>query len=115
MNKGILHLEKRVGKVILCTSLWSKAKGLMLSQKKKKALVFVFADERMVSIHMIGVFYPIDVYFLDTQKQVIKAAYGLLPFIGWCSHKAQFVVEAPEGILKLKMGDQVEWNQKKSL
>ena len=56
----------------LCTTLLSKAKGLMFSRKKNhKNLVFVFDEEKKIPLHMFFVFYPIDIVYLDLNNKVV--------------------------------------------
>lgn len=75
----------------ICKSLWSKTRGLMFS--KKKNLMFVFDDEKRRSLHMLFVFFPIDVLFLDKNKKVVEKA-RLKPFSFYKSKKkAKYVVE----------------------
>jgi uncharacterized membrane protein (UPF0127 family) len=51
--------------------------GLMFSGKKN--LLFSFKREERVDLHMFFVFFPIDVLFLNSKKQVVEKA-RLLPF-----------------------------------
>jgi len=86
----------------------------MFSQKKhKKALMFVFSSERIVSLHMFFVFYAIDVIYLDKNKKVIELKEGLLPFhLHFPKKKALYVVEVPSGRIresKTKVGDGVSF------
>ena len=55
---------------ILCNSILSKAKGLMFS--KQKNLVFTFPSEKFVPLHMLFVFFPIDVIFADENKKITE-------------------------------------------
>ena len=64
-NNRILAKEAK-----LCKNSFSKALGLMFS-RKSRTLLFVFSKEKMVSLHMFFVFYPIDVLFLDKNKKVV--------------------------------------------
>ena len=61
-----------------CKTSWQRMKGLMFEDKKKfnYALVFAFPKESKIgsSLHMIFVFFPIDVLFLNTKKAVIASA-----------------------------------------
>jgi len=56
-------------------SSWSRFKGLMFEQKKKfdYALIFELDSETKVgaSIHMMFVFFPIDIVYLDASKKVV--------------------------------------------
>jgi uncharacterized membrane protein (UPF0127 family) len=79
----------------ICDSIWSKASGLMFS--KKKNLVFVFDQEKRVGLHMLFVFFPIDVLFLDKNKRIIEIKRNFRPFSFYTSkEKAKYVVELVE-------------------
>ncbi len=73
-------------------SSWGKARGLMFS--KKKNLIFVFEKEKRISLHMLFVFFPIDVLFLDKDKKIIEIKKDFKPFGFYKSKKkAKYVVE----------------------
>ncbi len=78
----------------ICKSAWSKACGLMFSRRKN--LMFVFDDEKQRSLHMLFVFFPIDVLFLDKNKKIIEKT-RLMPFSFYKSkEKAKYVIEIAE-------------------
>jgi len=61
-----------INKAKLCKNIFCKAFGFMFRFKKPdKAPVFIFNTERRADLHMLFVFFPIDVLFLDKNKQVI--------------------------------------------
>lgn len=79
---------------IVCNSPWSKARGLMFSSKK--SLVFAFDKDKHVPLHMMFVFFPIDVYYLNANKQVIEVKKNFKPFTFYTpKNKARFVLEVP--------------------
>lgn len=79
----------------LCRSMWSKAGGLMFS--KKRNLIFVFDEEKRISLHMFFVFFPIDVLFLDKNKRIVEIKRKFMPFTFYQSKKkAKYVVEIAE-------------------
>lgn len=83
----------------LCTSLWRKARGLMLSPQKD--LVFAASAEQKIPLHMLFVFYPIDVIYLDNKKRVVEMKESFLPFTFYNPrHKAQYVLELKQGTIK---------------
>jgi uncharacterized protein len=96
----------------VCTSIFCKAFGLMFRTKKPtSALVFAFNTERIVALHMLFVFFPIDVLFLDKGKKVVDMKKGFKPF-GYYSPKAKamYVVELPTGMLgKTRIGDRISF------
>ena len=86
---------------ILCSNSLSKLVGLMFSKNKKKCLIFKFNQEKIIALHMIFVFYPIDVLFLDKDKIVIDKKENFKPFTFYKSRKkAKYAVELPPGIIK---------------
>ena len=97
-----------IDKAKLCKSIPSKAFGFMFRFKKpKEALIFIFSSERRADLHMLFVFFPIDVLFLDKNKKVVDVKKDFKPFT-YCAPKvkAMYVVELPIGLLgKTKTGD----------
>jgi uncharacterized protein len=107
--------NKLSANVEICETPSSKAIGLMFSTRKRvddNSLVFIFNEAVYQHIHMLFVFYPIDILLLDGKKQVVEAA-TLKPFTFFNSkRKAQYVIEMEQGIINetgTKVGDSVEW------
>jgi len=94
-----------------CNTVFSKAIGLMFSKKKERALIFNFGKEKIISLHMLFVFYPIDVLFLNKDKKVVEIKQNFRPFTFYMpKNKAQYIIELPDGSVKrskTKMGDGV--------
>ena len=111
---------KKTGlKVRMAKNPWQRLKGLMFEDQRKfnYALVFEFPKESRMgcSLHMIFVFFPIEVLFLDKNKKVVEKA-KLLPFTPNYTPKkaAKFVIEMPEGkTVKIKVGDEISWLEQK--
>lgn len=88
--------ESKSGKTVckdalICSSMWRKARGLILSRRKN--LVFVFPWASRVALHMIGVLYPIDVVGLDSKKRVVSHA-RLKPLQFWRSPaEVEYIIE----------------------
>lgn len=77
-----------------------KAKGLMFSIKPK-TLIFHFEKPRKVSLHMLFVFFPIDLMFLDKNKKVIELKENFLPFSFYTSEKkCKYLIETNKGAIK---------------
>jgi uncharacterized protein len=99
--------------IMLCKSLGSQMKGLMFSRKiEDKALIMVFQKERIVALHMMFVFFPIDIIFLDRRKKVVELVEGARPFISQIvpKNRALYVVELPAGTIRksrTKLGDRL--------
>ena len=65
---------------VFCNNIISKAIGLMFSKKSDKSLIFVFKKEKIVPLHMLFVFYPIDVLFLNKEKKIVEMKENFRPF-----------------------------------
>ena len=89
-------------KVEICESLFSRTKGLMFSKKlKNSCLLFIFPKEERVSLHMFFVFFPIDVLFLNENKEIVDLKQNFLPFTLYTSKKpAKYILEMPVGSIK---------------
>ena len=85
----------------LCGSNFSKFSGLMLSKKQNIALIFKFNEEKIIRLHMLFVFYPIDVLFLNKNKIVVGKKENFKPFT-FCKSKkkAMYAIELNQGIIK---------------
>ena len=81
--------------VKLCSSFFSKLKGLMFSRKLKdnECLILKNASD----IHMLFVFQSIDVVWLDKNKEVIDKKENIKPFSLLIKPKikAHYVIELP--------------------
>jgi len=76
--------------------------------RKKRTLMIEFPVERKVSLHMFFVFYPIDVFFLNKNKEVIEIKRNFKPFTVYHSkNKAQYIIEMPELNQEVKVGDKL--------
>ena len=111
----------KIGKKVLAKNVrfasngLERMKGLMFEDKKKfnYALVFDFPSESRIgtSLHMLFVFFPIDVLFLDKEKKIVDKV-TLQPFIPNYTPKkaAKYVIEMSKGTAKsAKLGQKVEW------
>ena len=80
---------------------FQKFMGVMFAKKLNKGLIFVFRKEKLISLHMFFVFYPIDALFLDKKKKVVQLKESFKPFRALISKKpAKYVLELPEGTIK---------------
>jgi len=103
-------------KVRLAETHWDKMKGLMFEDPKRfdYALVFVLPKESVsnASIHMLFVFFPIDVVYLNKNKKVVDIAKNVAPFsLGYVPKKAsKYFVELPAGKSRgIKIGHVLDW------
>ncbi len=108
--------NKRNNKILakettLCKNNFSKALGLMFS--RKKTLIFVFNKEKIISLHMFFVFYPIDVLFLNKNKKVVQLKENFKPFRIIIPKKpAKYIIELPNKTIKrtnTKLGDTISF------
>jgi uncharacterized membrane protein (UPF0127 family) len=94
-----------------CISVLSKAVGLMF--KKPKTLIFIFEREKIIPLHMLFVFYPIDVLFVNQSKKVVETKKNFRPFTFYTpKHKAKFIIELPAKTIQktnTKVGDTVKF------
>ena len=111
--------RKIIGKVIVAKSWLGKLKGLMFESRENfgYALIFPLNSESKIaaSIHMLFVFFPIDVIWLDSKKIVVDKVEKLQPFTFNCTPKkaASFIVELPVGCgKKISIGNKLEWKDK---
>jgi uncharacterized membrane protein (UPF0127 family) len=101
-------MKHHLADAIVCSSAWSKARGLMFSPKR--TLVFAFDADAHVPLHMWFVFFPIDVAYLDADRNVIELKKDFKPFAFYTpQHKARYVIEIPKRT-ELKIGDTMSWN-----
>jgi uncharacterized membrane protein (UPF0127 family) len=88
-------------------------RGFMF-KKYEMPLIFIFKKETYISIHMLFVFFSIDLIYLDKNKKVIELKKKVKPFIGgyFPKKKAKYLIEIKKGeILKknIEMGDILEF------
>jgi hypothetical protein len=114
-------LNKTKGRVVMqkvrvAETYWLKLRGLMFEAKERfdYALVFPLARESvaMATIHMLFVFFPIDVVFLDRNRRVVDIVRSLKPFTPSYSPKkpSRFFIELPSGkSAGIELGDELGW------
>ncbi len=80
-------------------------------RSKPVTMVFVFDKEQCVPLHMMFVFFPIDVAYLDTNFNIIELVEDLKPFRYYNPYsKAKYVVELPQGTIEkeeLELGKKI--------
>jgi uncharacterized protein len=113
----VLKVENKIlmRNVRFAKNTLERTKGLMFEEKKKfnYALIFEFPLESRVgtSLHMLFVFFPIDVLFLDKNQKVVDKV-TLQPFIPNYTPKkaAKYVIELPKGKTnEVKLGQKINW------
>ena len=110
--KNIIHQKtgKIIEKVEVCDTPATRARGLMFSVKK--SLLFCFEKEQDVYLHMLFVFFPIDVFFLNKNKEIIEIKRNFLPFSWYHSKKkCMYFIEVPRitGKEDINEGDTFIW------
>jgi len=80
--------------LIQCNNFFTKFRGLMFS--KKKNLIFNLNKESRINsiIHTFFVFFPIDVYWLDKNKNIVDFRLNVKPFtIKIPKKRAKYIIE----------------------
>ena len=109
----------KIGKKVIAKKVehadvdWKRFVGLMFRKDFDGAMVFHLDMETrlMASIHMLFMWFPIDVLFLDSKKKVVDKAM-LRPWALNYTPKrpAKYVVELAAGRAKgVRLGDRVSW------
>jgi uncharacterized protein len=79
---------------------FQQAIGLMFSFKPKN-LVFEFNEEKNISLHMMFVFFPIDLVFMDSNMNVVELKESIRPFTFYTSKKkAKYLIELKAGSIQ---------------
>ncbi len=100
--------------VELSMTVLSQAVGLMFRKSipSDYSMIFVLEKPSSVSIHMLFVFFPIDVIFLDEEKR-IKGLSHLKPWLGFKTMKdVKYVIEMKAGTIEkfnISAGGQMEF------
>ena len=96
----------------LCKTILSKTIGLMF-HTKPKTLIFAWKKEKIISLHMFFVFFPIDLLYLNKNKEIIEIKTSLKPFsIYNPKYPAKYLIESPsKTITKIKLKDKLEFKK----
>jgi uncharacterized membrane protein (UPF0127 family) len=102
-------------RVTWCTTFLTRGLGLMFHPPLKEDQAYIFDEGResrsMTTIHMLFVFFPIAVIWLDAGKRVVDKALAR-PFYPYYapSAPAQYYVEChPRALEMAKIGDQLQF------
>jgi uncharacterized membrane protein (UPF0127 family) len=101
--------------VRLCDTFWKRLRGLMFRRSPAPEEAYLFAGHREsvadASIHMLFVFFPIAVVWLDAQKQVVDVALAkpFRPYYAPRSAAQYFVEGAPALVHRVQVGDVLEF------
>lgn len=103
--------------IVRCDTFWRRLRGLMFRRRQAVAegRVYLFMDRResiaQTAIHMLFVFFPIAVVWLDGEKRVVDKALAR-PFRPYYApgRPAQYYVEGHPSLLeRVSIGDQLEF------
>ena len=108
--------KQETGEVILarafwCASYWCHFRGLMFRKHldEDEGLLFAYNSESLVNttIHMLFMFMPIAVVWLNAEKQVVDAKYAKPWRLAYAPAKAaQYFIEAHPSLLeRVQIGD----------
>lgn len=118
VNKIVKGTKVIAENVKVLESVPSKMRGLMFSKKLVNSQAFVFVNKeesrQESSLHMLFVFYKIDVVWLDKKFEVVDLREGLVPFTPLIIPKkaAKYVIEMRNGKIKenkLEIGDRLKF------
>jgi uncharacterized membrane protein (UPF0127 family) len=103
--------------VVRCDTFWKRGRGLMFRSQRAVAddRAYLFVERResvaQTAIHMLFVFFPIAVVWLDRDRQVVDKvlAHPFRPYYA-PRRPAQYYVEGHIGLLdRVEIGDQLEF------
>ncbi|MFH1591731.1 MAG: DUF192 domain-containing protein [archaeon] len=93
----------------------SQGFGLMFRRRlHDEGWVFSFSSERIVSIHMLFVFFSIDCVWLDKRRKVVDIIKGVRPFSPYVRPKVKsmHLIELPAGTVEkagIREDDLLSW------
>ncbi len=98
----------------ICNSHFMRSKGLMFSKKLyDEGYIFIFKKDTFAAIHMLFVFYPIDIIWLNEHKEIIEIKEQVKPFsFANPRKKSRYFIEFPAGTIKktkTKLGHTISW------
>jgi uncharacterized membrane protein (UPF0127 family) len=115
MLRNLTTGETVAGSVVRCDTFWKRGRGLMFRRSLPEDQVYLFVEGResvaQTTIHMLFVFFPIGVVWLDRDKRVVDLTLAR-PFRPYYAPQspAQFFVEGPPSLVeRVRVGDQMEF------
>ena len=106
-----IQIQRKKFDADICSGL-GNWKGFMFSFSQYRAKVLSFSSERKIALHMLFVFFPLHVLFLDSRMKVVD--YALLrPFTFYSSGmRAKYAVEVPFSLwkgLRVRKGEKIKF------
>lgn len=101
-------------KIEFARGIFEQTLGLMFRRNipADYAMIFVLKEPSPVNIHMLFVFFPIDVIFLNSEKKITGLSY-LKPWAGYKSMKdIRYIIEMKKGSIeknKFSVGEQMDF------
>ena len=94
-------------KIIYADTFFKRFKGLMGKKDFNQALLFT--NLKGSSVHTMFMRFEIDIYFIDENKRVFDKT-SLKPWRFYKTKKqAKYVLETKKGLLKIKIGDYLDF------
>ncbi|MFW6230551.1 MAG: DUF192 domain-containing protein [Nanoarchaeota archaeon] len=106
-------------KIRYCDTFLKRGTGLMFRFRfRDEGYIFSFKRDIIAAIHMLFVFFPIDIIWLDEKKQVVEMRENIWPFTLSVipNRKSRYFIEVPKNTIKktrTAVGDQLGWTEKK--
>ena len=100
----------------MADTLLKQTVGLMFRKSipQDYAMLFDLRREQYAGIHMVFVFFPIDLVYLNRDREVVDVRRRLRPWTGMAVTKkpARYAIEMPAGAVEahgLKEGERLDW------
>ena len=95
-------------KEIQANNIFSQARGLMF--RKKNNLIMKFPEEKIISLHMFFVFYPIDVLIINENLEIVEIKKNFKPFTFYKSkNKGKYLIELGKTSKEIKIGNKISF------
>ncbi|MFH0832422.1 MAG: DUF192 domain-containing protein [Candidatus Aenigmatarchaeota archaeon] len=114
MKKVKIRIGGKTINAEVANTLFEKAKGLMLRKSAKGGMLFIFDEERKHEFWVFGMLIPIDMVFIDKNKNVVDIFRNIKPGLKFYRprEKAMYVLEVKSNSSKrIKIGSRVVFNE----
>ncbi len=115
MIKNATRAEVIASRVKWCTTFMTRGLGLMFHPPLREDEAYIFAERResrrLTTIHMLFVFFPLAVIWLDAHKRIVDKVLAR-PFYPYYAPRqpAQYYLECHPAVLeRVQIGDQLEF------